>query len=206
MPTAELTSTARRKSRKVPEALILECFGGRTFYRRGYREVLNGTKTLEEIRRTSGLQAEIVSYIFEIIIRSIDKKKYRVHVSEPGIHLKKGENIAGDILVFDKLRYSANKVTTNYTNLPPMVAIEVDIAIDLEKVREYHYTFDKAQTYLAFGASKVIWVLSNIQKILVFEAGREAVVYNWYADIEVLDGVKFNVGTYLDEEGIRVAS
>jgi len=203
MSTAELSSP-RRKSRKIPEALILERFGGRTFYRRGYREVLNGTKTLEEVMGTSGLQAELVSYIFEMIVRHIDKKKYRVHVSEPGIHLNKGENIAGDILVFDKLRYSADKVTTKYTDLPPLVAIEVDIDIDLEKVREYDYTFDKAQTYLAFGASKVIWVLSNIQKILVFEAGREAVVYNWYADIEVLDGVKFNVGTYLDEEGIQI--
>ena len=35
--------------RKVPDALIYEIMDGKPIYRKGYREVLSGKKTIEEI-------------------------------------------------------------------------------------------------------------------------------------------------------------
>ena len=52
-----------RKTRKVPDYLIYEIMDGQPLYRKGYKAVLNKSKTLEDIMGSSTLQSEIHMYI-----------------------------------------------------------------------------------------------------------------------------------------------
>lgn len=203
MPTVEATKP--RPRRRIPESLVFERWGGRTYYRRGYRDVLKGLKTEEEIMGASGLQSLIVSYIHRIISRFLDETRYHVLVSEPGLHLKKNENVSGDILIYEKSVLTPDKITTRYVDVPPKISIEVDVKIELEKISDVDYLFDKARTYLNFGAETVFWVLSSVRKVFIFRKGQEAVIQDWATDLHLLDGVTVNIGSYLAAEGVTLA-
>lgn len=188
----------------VSDPLVLEEWDGKIYYRKGYREVLSGAKTVEEIMGSSSLQAEIISYILQVILRSADLRKYRVHTSEPGIHISKQANMAGDILVYDKSVLTPEKISRKYADVPPKIVIEVDISIEAEGITEMGYVFQKSERLIDFGCERVIWVLSEIQKVVIFTPGAEAEILNWYSDIAVLHDITFNIGTYLDSEGISI--
>lgn len=200
--------TQQKKGLSYPETvsnpLIFEEWDGKIYYRKGYREVLSGAKTVEQIMGSSSLQAEIISYILQVILRSIDLRKYRVHTSEPGIHLSKQINMAGDILIYDKSVLTSEKISRKYADVPPKIVIEVDISIEAEGITEMGYVFQKSERLLEFGCEKVIWVLSEIQKVVVFTPGAEAEILNWQSDVTTLDTITFNIGAYLDEEGIAL--
>ncbi|GAB2800854.1 hypothetical protein GCM10027275_53600 [Rhabdobacter roseus] len=46
---------------QIPETLLYEAFGGRKYYRRGYRQVLLGLKNESEVMGSSVFQSLIVS-------------------------------------------------------------------------------------------------------------------------------------------------
>ncbi|MHA4737000.1 Uma2 family endonuclease [Dyadobacter sp. MSC1_007] len=188
----------------ISNPLVFEEWDGKVYYRKGYREVLSGSKKIEEIMGSSSLQAEIVSYILQVILRSIDLSKYRVHVSEPGIHLAHQFNMAGGILVYDKSVFTADKISKKYAEVPPKVVIEVDISVEMEGITEMGYVFQKSEKLIEFGSEKVIWILTEIQKTVIFRKGVEAEIINWHGDVPVLNTIAFNVGNYLDAEGIHL--
>ena len=200
--------TQQKKILSYPETasnpLILEEWDGKIYYRKGYRDVLSGAKTVEQIMGSSSLQAEIISYIFQIILRSIDLRKYRVHTSEPGIHVAKNVNMAGDVLIYDKSVLTPDKISRKYADVPPKVVIEVDISIEAEGITEMGYVFQKSERLIEFGCEKVIWVLSEIRKVVIFTPGAEAEILNWHGDVTVQDEIVFNIGGYLDSEGISI--
>ncbi|NIJ55586.1 Uma2 family endonuclease [Dyadobacter arcticus] len=184
------------------DPLILEEWDGKIYYRKGYREVLSGSKKIEDIMGSSSLQAELVSYIMQVLLLALDLRKYRVHTSEPGIHLAHKVNMSGDILIYDRAVLTPDKISSQYADVPPKIVVEVDIEIEAEGITEVGYVFQKSEKLLGFGVEKVIWVLSDIQKVVVFEPNQEAKIINWHGDIEILDSVSFNVGKHLDDEGI----
>lgn len=200
--------TQQKKILSYPETasnpLILEEWDGKIYYRKGYRDVLSGAKTVEQIVGSSSLQAEIISYIFQIILRSIDLRKYRVHTSEPGIHVAGNVNMAGDVLIYDKSVLTPDKISRKYADVPPKVVIEVDISIEAEGITEMGYVFQKSERLIEFGCEKVIWVLSEIRKVVIFTPGAEAEILNWHGDVTVQDEIVFNIGGYLDSEGISI--
>jgi hypothetical protein len=200
--------TQQKKSLSYPETasnpLIFEEWDGKIYYRKGYREVLSGAKTVEQIMGSSSLQAEIISCILQAILRSINLRKYRVHTSEPGIHVSKQVNMAGDILVYDRAVLTSEKISRKYADVPPKIVIEVDISIEAEGITEMSYVFRKSERLIEFGCERVIWVLTEIQKVVVFTPGAEAEILNWHSDIAVLNDITFNIGTYLDAEGISI--
>ena len=51
-------------SRKIPKSLIYEQWGGKIYYRKGYKEIVKGLKTCDEIMGSSSLQSLLVGYIF----------------------------------------------------------------------------------------------------------------------------------------------
>lgn len=59
---AELKPSQRRN--KIPESLFFEKIDGKSFYYKGYKEVLRKKREVEEIRSINGLQAFIISYLF----------------------------------------------------------------------------------------------------------------------------------------------
>ena len=65
---------------KVPEALVYEVVDGKPIYYKGYKDVLNKTKTFEEItmesQLQSGLKAEITMLIGLLLKKIGFKPKY----------------------------------------------------------------------------------------------------------------------------------
>lgn len=198
----ETLEPVRPKSarRTFPE-LIYERFGGRTYYRKGYTEVLKNRKTPQEIMGASGLQSLLVSYINWLIVNSSNRKLYRVLTNEPGLHLGRHDNLSCDVMVYDRKVLTNEKITTKYVDVPPKVAIEVDVKVELKNETEWAYVFRKNEALFAFGAEKVIWVLTDIRQVLVCLPGKEAEFLGWDREIPVVDDVTFNVGQYLAEEG-----
>ncbi|HEX9959170.1 MAG TPA: Uma2 family endonuclease [Fibrella sp.] len=192
----------RAKRRTYPE-LIYEQWGGRTYYRKGYSDVLKKRKKPSEIMGSSGLQAFIVSYIHWFVMSKIDRKRFRLLTSEPGLHIGHSVNLACDVMVYDKAVLTNDRINVKYVDVPPQVVIEVDVKVELKKEGEITYVFSKTKQLFDFGVQRVIWVVSDLKQVLVFNNGIDSVEYkDWDQPIEVTPSVSFNIGEYLTEEGI----
>ena len=122
----EITAVPKRKSRKIPANLIREELRGKPFYYRGYKEVLNGTKQIEEIMGSSSLQSIIISIIDFFVSSNINRKLYWVATNEAGLHLGHKNNFSTDLGVFLKEKVVLND---KYFDVAPEMAIEVDVKI-----------------------------------------------------------------------------
>ncbi len=193
----------KRPAKTLPEELVYETIAGRVFYRKGYREVLNKTKTIEEIMGSSGLQSIMVSYLMKTLFK-LDNEKYWILSNEIGLHIDHRNNPVSDIGIFDVNVLTPDLVDIHYVSVPAKVFIEVDIRANVDDIGETGYINLKTQALFSFGAEKVIWILSNIQKVIVAEKGEPTWPWSdWNEDIEVLDGIAFNVGQYLTKKGIN---
>lgn len=203
---AQKGSTTNKKGGKkeIPDSLIYEIMDGKPIYYKGYREVLNKTKTLEEIMACSGLQGIIISYILRTLFTKLDPKKYHILTNEIGVHIEHKNNLASDIGIYDKKILTPEKITTHYPDVPAKIFIEIDIKAELEDITETGYIKKKTQKLLDFGVEKVIWILSNPQQVIVATPGSTWEMHDWNMDIALLDGELFNVGDYLKEEGIQL--
>jgi hypothetical protein len=76
-------------AKKIPASLIYEIIDGKPIFYKGYEEVMNGTKTIEEVRGSSNLLSTIVEYLLMVLFKSIDLTKYLVLTNETGLHLSK---------------------------------------------------------------------------------------------------------------------
>lgn len=56
--------------------------------------------------------------------------------------------------------------------------IEVDIQVELIKETEMDYVFRKSARLIEFGAEKVIWIFSKIQKVFVFTSNQEPIIWS----------------------------
>lgn len=178
---------------------------GEPIYYRGYREVLNGKKTIEEIIGASTLQSVLASYFFTLLVRFIDETKYWFFSNETGVHIDHRNNLAHDVAVYEKTVLTPDKINKKYADVPALVAIEIDIQADLSNDRDWQYVTRKTRKLLDFGTQKVIWVFTDSQQVMMAERGADAwLTMDWNRDIDLLDGQRFNVGAYLDREGIRI--
>jgi hypothetical protein len=188
--------------RKIPESLIYEIMDGKPIYRKGYRDVLSGKKTIEEIMGASTLQSVIVSYLVMLIGRFIDDDRYFVLTGEPGVHLDHRNNLANDIAIYDQTVLTPAKISKKYADVPPQIAIEIDIEADTAEMTENGYIYKKTRKLFDFGVQKIIWVLTDPQVVLI--ATRERIeTVNWDKDVEIMDGHSFNIGAYLAKKGIQ---
>lgn len=199
------TTQVKRNIKKIPDYLIRETMDGQPLYYRGYRDVMRKLKTIEDIMPCSTLQATIVYYINRHIIKSPLDDAYYVHTSESGLHLNHGNNLGGDIVLFDKKVLSPEHVNVKFASVPPQIVFEIDIKIDLENISEYTYIHKKTQKLLDFGVKKVFWITSSTKKVMLAQQGEDWRIIDWDKDIEIQDGVFFNVGKYLEERGIDVS-
>lgn len=202
MSAAAVEKIEKKKTvRKIPNYLVWEILDGQPLYRRGYKDVLRKLKTLEEIMGTSSYQSLIGDYITKLLHRQLDEDKYDVLASEIGVHLTHRNNLSNDIAIYPFL--SADKITKNYTNYPAKIVIEIDIDIDPSVMQDIEYLNRKTQKLLDFGVEKVIWVLTNIKKVMIANAHKPWMMVEWTEDIEILDGISFNIQTFLDKRGIN---
>ena len=199
IPTLE---HAAKRSRKIPEYLIWEIMDGQPLYRRGYKDVLRKLKTVEEIAGTSSYQALISQYLNALLLQQMDLERYDVLSQEIGVHLRRRDNLSHDIAVYPFL--SADKISKKYTDYPAKIAIEIDIDIDPSVMKDIEYLNRKTQKLLDFGVEKVIWVLTNIRKVLIATPNAAWLMVDWTQDVEILEGITFNIHTYLTKRGIDI--
>jgi hypothetical protein len=204
MVAEKKTATKSSNRKKIPDYLIREMIDGQPLYYKGYKDVLNKKKTLEDIMGSSSLQAILISYLMEIIIEGKLKRKYEVLISEAGLHLDNRNNLAGDILIYDPAVLTADKISVHYADVPPKVNIEVDVMIDLENIKDYVYIQKKIDKLHQFGTEKVIWVLTSTRQVIVALPNKPWLTYDWNENIEIMDGVEFNVGEYLKKKGVQL--
>jgi rRNA-processing protein FCF1 len=192
-------------AKNIPDVLIHEIIDGIPLYRKGYRDVLAKTKTVEDIMGCSSLQFFIIDYILRILYKWIDENKYIIATNEAGLHLDKRNNLSGDIMVFDKEVLTIDKIDKHYSKVHPKISIEIDLDIELETFTESGYITIKTQKLLGFGAEKVIWFLTKSKNVMIATKDNEWQTLAWDQDIEVLDGISCNVGKYLKENGSEFA-
>ena len=76
--------------------------------------------------------------------------------------------------------------------------------IDTTDFTEQTYIYRKTDRLLSWGVEKVIWVLSESKKVIVAEQGKDWLLVDWSKDIEIIDGIKFNVSQYLEKSGVKL--
>ena len=78
----------------------------------------------------------------------------------------------------------------------------MDIDIDPSVMKDIEYMNLKTQKLLDFGVEKVIWILTNIKKVMVATPDAPWIMVEWYHDVEILEGISFNIQAFLDKRGI----
>ncbi len=208
---AEQTVRSQRATRKprqaprpvaIPTALIYEEWDGKPIYYKGYRDVLAGTKTVEEIMSCSDLQGIIVYLLNGFLYTHLNRKLYTVGTNESGLHLATNNNVANDLAIYEKAKIG--KLKGKYFSVSPLVVIEVDIKADVGDFGdESSYLFQKAKKILDFGAQRVIWILTEFRKVFIAEQGQKQwTITDWDQDVLVMENCVLNIKTLLDEEEI----
>ena len=196
----------RPKLRNVPDYLIYEIMDGNPIYYKGFREVISGKKQIEEIMGSSKLQSYIVSYLTAKFINFLDEDLFTVLAHEAGIHLDKSNNLAGDILIFDNDVLTGESIDEHYADVPPKIAIEVDVTADTTEVGGVDgYIYKKVRKMLDFGIEKVIWINTFTKTILIADRNKETwLVENWEKDVEIMEGLIVNIPAMLAKKKIVV--
>ena len=188
----------------IPDSLIRDIIDGEVFYYKGYKEIVKKTKQAEDIMPSSGLQSLILEPILEVFYTKVDRKKYRMFTNESGNHLGKNNNMGLDIAIYSKKVLTPDKINKHYVNVPPEVVVEVDIKIDTNNHTDLEFINKKTEQLLKHGVSKVIWILSETQKVIVATPDKDWRIISWEKDIELINGHIFNIAQYLSQEGVNV--
>jgi hypothetical protein len=85
----------------IPKSLVYEMMDGEIIYRKGYKQVLLGEKTLEDIRGIGTLTSLVASHVTQIVAKFIDEDIYFVLINEAGINLDHKNNLANDLAIYD---------------------------------------------------------------------------------------------------------
>jgi len=198
-----LTKPEKLLKKKVPSYLIKEEFDGVPLYYKGYKEVLSGKKTLEEIMGCSGIQSLIVTYLTGLLWVKLNKKLYRVLTGEVGNRIEKKKSSL-DVAIFEKSVQTPGHINRRYTNVPPKIVLEVDVRVENEEMSNDGIILFRTGKLLEMGVEKIIWIFTLYKKIMVAEKGKDWVTFDWDRDVEILDGITFNIPQYLEEEGITL--
>ena len=197
--------TVKAKNKIALSDLVYEQIDGKAIYYRGYKDVLNGKKTLEEIMSCSDLQGILVSLLNGVLFSKIDRKQYILCSNEFGLHIGKKDNLGIGLAIFEKK--NIEKLSGEYFKIAPKIVIEVDIKASIEitdyPAKEMDYIFDKSQKLLDFGVEKVFWVTTKTRKIFMATQNQNWLIMDWDSTIEVMENCKINLKEMLDEEEIN---
>ena len=180
---------------KIPDNLIWEVLDGQPLYRRGYlnEDIVFGKNSYQKV---------IASYITRVLINELDDDCYDLMLGDLGVQLNETDYISSDIAIFERL--SGDKFSKKYVDFAPKIVIEVDIDIDPSSLSDVDYLNKKTQKMLSFGVERVIWILTNSKKVLVATPNNDWLTMDWDKDIEILDGIFFNIQTYLTSRNIDI--
>lgn len=190
MDSIILEKKSRRPSIKIPDYLIYEVVKGKPLYYKGYKDVLNKTKTYEEIIMDSTLQAWLKSRLTILLGNYLLANGYDITTGEQGLFMPNGDKRGADIAIFkaDEIVLDAH-----YARTPPEIVVEIDVKIHTENTTELDYVLEKVADYHTFGVKNVIWVFSKNKKIMVAKAKQPWLTLDWTADVEVIEGLTINI-------------
>ena len=189
-----------KKQEAVPAYLVYERMRGKPIYYKNYQKVLNNQANFENIIGSSGFQSLILS-IVEDFIKDTFKKKYRLLLSELGLHLNHKENYSADIAGYARQKVTAQMLAQpNYLTIPPSFIVEVDIKADISDLNDIYF-FDKTQDLLDWGVEEVLWIFTTSKKIISARNGQPWLTYDWSDDLIFLDE-KFNLKTLAAAEDL----
>ena len=200
-----MTIESKTLSNNIPSYLIRETIDGIPFYYKGFREVLNKTKTKAEIMADSGLQGFIKSWLMGLLFQHLDLSKYHIFVGETGAHIDHKSNLALDLSVFEKAILTPDKITTKYIDVHPKLVVEIDVSVELES--SDISTFDqfllrKIRKLHKFGTEKIIWIFTKSKTVIVTGPNNKWDVLEWDSDVELLEGITLNIAKHLVQSGI----
>lgn len=204
-PVLEAAPPKTVARRKIPDFLVREEIEGLKFYYPGFRQVLNKTKTADDIMPDSLFQSSLKNEIGDFLKANLDRKRFRVLSGETGLHIGHGNNLGLDVAVYDKTMLTREKITENYAQLPAELVIEIDLNVELEDRRAdlfYKFVVPKTKRLLSFGTKKVIWYFSAVQKILVAEPGKKWEFQDWSEPVEVFPGLMLDILQLMEEGDI----
>ena len=186
----------------IPEVLVYEELNGKKRYRQGYKEVLNHSKTIEEIMGSSSLQASIIAILMRNLITHLKEEEYEILTNEVGLHVSLGNNLSSDILIYSHHDFVNYKLDLHYFNVAPKLVMEVDIKIDLEKTSDIDYVTEKSQTLFSFGVERVVWFFTHNKKTLLAAPAQDWILRDWSKDIDLIGGHTINLQELIEKKGL----
>ena len=174
-----------KKQEAVPAYLVYERMRGKPIYYKNYQKVLNNQANFEDTMGSSGLQSLILS-IVEDFIKDTFKKKYRLLLSELGLHLNHKENYSADIAGYERQKVTAQMLAQpNYLTIPPSFIVEVDIKADISDLNDIYF-FNKTQDLLDWGVEEILWIFTTSKKVISARNGQPWLTYDWSSDLVFL--------------------
>lgn len=198
--TAVPVKQYRPKTISISEILMYEELNGRKLYRKGYKQFLNHTKTIEEIMGCSSLQAAIVSVLLSYLYRNVEDEGYEIMTNEAGLHVSLGNNLSSDIILYRTEDFLQYRLDDHYFNVAPKMVIEVDIKIEVEDMSSIDYWTEKTETLFSFGVEKVVWVFSEDKKIILAEPNKEWITEDWSNDFELMPNHVVNIQKMIEKK------
>jgi Uma2 family endonuclease len=197
MAVETLPKQEKQTGQTVPDYLIYEVVKGNPIYYKGYKDVLNKTKTFEEITMESTLQAWLKTYLANMLINALFNKNFVVVAGELGLNMQNKTKRGADLSVFKKENFV---LSTGFSNLAPEIILEIDVQADTENTTEMDYVLEKIKDYLDFGVKKVFWIFTKNRKVMVATEQEPWLTYSWNADLEILEGVKINLLEMVEQQ------
>ncbi len=145
------------------------------------------------------LHAIVLELILEFLFRELKPKGYHILTGEVVFKFAPKSWCNLDIAIYR--RGDIKEISEGFVQTPPRVVIEIDTKADLRKFStpmEYFHT--KTQDLLSAGVEKVIWIFTKEKKIWYAQRGKDWTITDWNKDIEVTEGVKFNLSKLLEEK------
>ena len=197
------TATAKQSAKKenaIPASLIYEMDEGTPIYYRGYKEVLNKKKTLEQIMGNSALQSLLVMLILDALKYKLGDNYLRLP-AELGLKFahKSWRNL--DIAIYDKRNVPDKSVflVNKYIEIIPEIVIEIDTKAELTESLDFDSYFQKkTDQLLEAGVQRVIWVFTATKKHLVAVKDQKWEIDNWTTDVAVTEDISLNIPQLLE--------
>ncbi len=200
-----LLSAKRPKSKpsQIPTALIYEIIDGKPIYYNGYKAVLKGDKTIEDIMATGVRQTRMLNAIQGHLQKKHANENLTIFVGEIGIHISTNNNFSCDLVIFEDAVLNTLENNNKYFPVPPKIIVEVDTDADLSEVNFVRYMLSKTKKLLNFGVEKIVWVFSEYQKVMIAVPNGDWITRDWDKSIEILDGDTLNLAELFKSKGIH---
>lgn len=189
----------KRKQPEVPAYLVYEMLDGMPVYYRGYKNVLNGKQTFEEIMGYGDIQIFLINQLKDYF-QPIFGQDFWVWSGEAGLHVKHGTNPSLDFVLLPKSAFSLKNAKNKYIDTPPTVVIEVDTKADFEALplSPGSYYIKKTELLLDFGVEEVIWIFTQVEKVMVARPKQPWLTVDWKDEIEVMRH-RFSISQIIEE-------